>query len=499
MDERLARLRERCTEISNLNGAASVLSWDQMTYMPPGGAAARSRQLAMLQKMSHERLVDPKLGSLLKSLTPLEKILPYDSDDSALIRVTRRRYEMATKIPTDFAARMYKHQAESYEVWVRARPKNDFKMVAPYLEKTFEQMLKLSDFFPEHEHAMDPLIAFYDYGLLARKVKRVFKELRAELVPFVKEIASSEHVDDSCLAGVFPLYKQKGFGEMIAGKLGYDFQRGRLDKTPHPFTTSFSVNDVRITTRYNEKVLAESLFSTIHEAGHAMYEQGSDQKLEGLLAGGAATGVHESQSRLWENVVGRSKGFWRHFYPMLVKEFPRQFKGVGLTEYYKAINKVAPSLIRTEADEVTYNIHPMLRFDLETAIVEGKLSVRELPEVWNARYDSDLGIVPPDDKSGVLQDVHWYTGLVGYFQGYTLGTVMSLQFYNAAVRAMPSIPEEIEAGNFKPLHSWLLQNVYRHGSKYTTDELMRKCKIKDIEVGPFMTYLRKKYREIYRL
>ncbi|MFH0815462.1 MAG: carboxypeptidase M32 [Methanobacteriota archaeon] len=497
MDKGLAELKERLMEMSDLGGAASVLSWDQMTYMPPGGAAARARQMTRLQKMAFERMVDPGLGKLLKSLRLLEKKLDYESDDASLIRRTKIQYDLVTKIPTEFAEKLFKHGAESYEAWVKARPKNDFKAVAPYLEKTFDYMRQYSDFYPGYDHVMDPLVNMYDYGLKTKKVKGIFKELRSELVPLIKKIADCEQVDDSCISGKFPEGLQKTFGEAVAAKLGYDFKRGRLDKTPHPFTTSFSIGDVRITTRYNEKLLAESLFSTIHETGHALYEQGSDPKLEGLLSGGAATGIHESQSRLWENIVGRSRGFWNHFYPELRKTFPSQFKGVSLDEFYKAINKVTPSLIRTEADEVTYNIHPMIRFDLETALMEETLTVKELPGAWNGRYESDLGMTPPDYSAGVMQDVHWYHTLVGYFQGYTLGTIMSAQFYDKAVKAKPSIPKEIERGKFKTLHGWLNEGIYRHGSKFTTEELLKRNNIKAIEVEPFAKYLKKKYGEIY--
>ena len=303
MDKGMSELRARVLEIYDLSRAASVLGWDQMTYMPPGGAEARGRQGAMLGRMIHERMVDSAVGKLLDSLKPLEKRLDYDSDDASLIRFARRNYELATKVPIDFAAKLAKHSSESYEAWVKARPKNDFKAVAPYLEKTFDFMRQYSEFFPGYDHVMDPLINSYDYGLKAKKVKAVFKELRAGLVPLVKKIGDSEQVDASCMVGRFPEELQKNFGEKVVARLGYDFNRGRLDKTPHPFTTSFSIGDVRITTRYDEKVLAGSLFSTIHEAGHAMYEQGSDPTLEGSLAGGTATGIHESQSRLWENII----------------------------------------------------------------------------------------------------------------------------------------------------------------------------------------------------
>jgi carboxypeptidase Taq len=499
MDKALELLKARMAEISDLTHAASVLGWDQMTYMPPGGAEARGRQQALLGKIAHEKSVDPALGRLLDSLKPLEKKLGYDSDEASLIRVSRRGYETATKVPTEWAARYYKHQADSYEAWIKARPKNDFKSVLPYLEKTNKFAHEYADFFPGYDHPLDPLIDNFDFGLRARKVKGIFKELRSELVPLVKKISMAEQVDDSILSADFPEEAQLSFGRAVATDLGYDFQRGRLDRTPHPFTTTFSIGDVRITTRFNKRVLSEALFSTIHESGHAMYEQGSDPELEATpLAGGAGMSMHESQSRLWENVVGRSLPFWKFYYPKLVRTFPH-FKKYKLVDFYKAINKVEPSLIRTEADEVTYNLHIMVRFDIETGLLEDKVTARELPEVWNSRYESDLGVTPPNHSAGVMQDVHWYTGLVGYFECYALGNLLSSQIYGAALKKKPAIAAEIGNGKFKTLKSWLTDNVYRHGNKFTTMELLKRNGLGDMEVEPFMKYLRSKYGDIYGL
>ena len=497
MDKGLAELTARNVEIFDLQRAASLLSWDQMTYMPPGGAEARARQLAMLQRMAHERSVDPALGRLLERLRPLEKRLPHDSNDASIIRVTRRGYEIATKVPIEWATRYFKHQAESYEAWVKARPKNDFKSVLPYLEKTVQFSQEYSEFFPGYDHPLDPLINNFDFGLKAKKVKGIFKELRSELVPLVKKISKSEQVDASILVGDFPEAAQEEFGKMLAAELGYDFQRGRLDRTPHPFTTGFSLGDVRITTRYNRRALGDALFSTIHESGHAMYEQGVDPALDGTpLGGGSGMSLHESQSRLWENNVGRSLPFWRHYYPKLVKAFPR-FKKAKAEEFYRAINKVEPSLIRVEADEVTYGLHIMVRFDIEDGLINDKVRVKELPEVWNGRYESDLGILPPNDSMGVMQDVHWFTGLVGYFECYALGNLLSAQIFDAAVKKKPAIPKEIGQGKFTTLHSWLVDNIYRHGNKFTTMEILERTKLGDMKVAPFVAYLKKKYGDIY--
>ncbi|MBI4999913.1 MAG: carboxypeptidase M32 [Euryarchaeota archaeon] len=499
MDRGLQDLRARLAEITDLNHAASVLSWDQMTYMPPGGAEARARQTAMLQRLAHEKATDPALGRLLDSLRPLENKLGYDSDDASLIRVARRNYDIVTKVPIEFAARMFLLQAESYEAWARARPKNDFKGVYPYLEKVMAYSREYSEFFPGYGHVMDPLISNFDYGVKARTIRKVFRELRAELVPLVRKIRDAEQVDDSCLHGKFPTDLQAKFNRLVAERMGYDFQRGRIDETPHPFTTNFSIGDVRITTRYHEDYLGAALFSTIHETGHALYEQGPDPALEGLLGTGAGMGIHESQSRLWENQVGRSMEFWKYFYPALRKAFPEKYKGVRLPDFYRAINRVEPSLIRVAADEVTYNLHIMIRFDLECALMEGKLSVKELPEAWNDRYLSDLGVSSKTYADGVMQDVHWFSAYIGYFQSYALGNLLSAQLYDAALKAKPAIRSEIATGKFSTLLGWLRKNVHRHGLKFTTDELLERCGVGGIEVGPFMDYLRKKYKGVYGL
>jgi carboxypeptidase Taq len=308
-------------------------------------------------------------------------------------------------------------------------------------------------------------------------------------------------VDDACLHKTFPEAQQIAFGLDIVRRFGYDLERGRLDKSPHPFTTKFSIGDVRITTRVRENDLGDALFSTLHEAGHGMYEQGIRQEFEGTpLARGTSAGVHESQSRLWENLVGRSRGFWKFFYPKLQEVFIEQLGSVPLDTFYRAINKVTPSLIRTDADEVTYNLHVMIRFGLELELLDGKLAMRDLPEVWRERYNSDLGILPPDDRDGVLQDVHWYSGIIGgAFQGYTLGNILNAQFFEAALRAHLEIPSEIEQGKFDTLHSWLKENIYQHGSKFTTSELVQRVTGGPMSIGPYIRYLRSKYGELYTL
>jgi len=501
MDITLNELKTRLMEINDLNAAESVLSWDQNTYMPPGGAVARGRQLATLSRLAHEKFTHPEIGSLLRDLRDYEESQPYDSYEASLIRITRRDYERAVKMPPAFVALMTEHASTSFQVWTEARPANDFAKVRPFLEKTLELSRELSDFFPGYEHIADPLIDFADYGMKASTVKKIFNELRRELVPIVHAITSQEPADDACLHQHFPESLQWAFGMEVVRLFGYDTNRGRQDKSPHPFTTSFSVGDVRITTRIHEDNLSEALFGTMHEAGHAMYEQGIDPAFEATpLATGTSSGVHESQSRLWENLVGRSRGFWEHFYPQLKKVFPAQLGDVSLEKFYRAINKVSPSLIRVEADEVTYNLHVLLRFDLELQMLEGNVEVRDLPDAWRERFKADLGIAPPDDRNGVLQDIHWYFAQIGgMFQGYTLGNIMGAQFFEAALRAHPEIPDEISEGKFDTLHEWLRENIYRHGSVYTAEELVKRVTGNPLTIAPYIRYLHKKYGEIYEL
>ena len=501
MDKKLQDLKVRLSEINDLDMAASLLNWDQLTYMPSGGAEARGRQMATLAKISQEKFIDPAVGKLLDDLRAYEESLPYDSDDASLIRVSRIDYERATKVPTEFLGELYTHLAESYQVWSEARPANDFRKVQPYLEKTLDLSRRFAGFFPGYNHVADPLIDMSDYGMQAESVRTLFAELRERLVPIVKAITSQPAADSSFLHVHYPEAQQLKFGESVVRQLGYDFNRGRIDKTHHPFMTKFSLGDVRITTRVLEDYIGDTLFSNIHEAGHAMYEQGIDRSYEATpLGSGTSSGVHESQSRTWENIVGRSSEFWEYFYPQLLVEFPEQLKGISLDQFYRGVNKVERSLIRTDADEVTYNLHVMLRFDFELDMLDGKLSIRDLPEAWNERFEKDFGIAPPDDRNGVMQDVHWFGGFIGgAFQGYTLGNILSAQFYNTALKAHPNIPAEMKLGKFDTLHNWLTENIYKHGRKYTAPELVERATGSPLTIEPYIQYLTKKYGELYNL
>jgi carboxypeptidase Taq len=501
MEIKLQELKARLVEIDDLESAAGVLEWDQNTYMPPGGAPARGRQIAALQRLAHERSTDAALGKLLDDLRPYEESQPYDSNEASLVRIARRNYERAVKVPSTFVSQFAEHRAASFQAWTEARPADDFAKVQPYLEKTLDLSRQLADFFPGYEHIADPLIDFSDYGMRVSTIRAVFAELREQLVPIVRAVTAQPPADDACLHQNFPKAQQLAFGLSVVQHFGYDLKRGREDQAPHPFTTEFSINDVRITVRVREDDPSDALFSALHEAGHAMYEQGINPDFEGTpLANGTSSGVHESQSRLWENLVGRSHGFWQFFYPKLQEVFPAQLENVPLDEFYRAINKVERSLIRTDADEVTYNLHVLLRFDLELQMLEGQLEVQDLPQAWNERFHNDLGIVPPNNRDGVMQDIHWFGGIIGgAFQGYTLGNMMSAAFFETALQAHPEISDEIRAGEFNTLHGWLKENIYQHGCKFTASELVERITGGPLSIGPYMRYLETKYGELYKL
>jgi carboxypeptidase Taq len=497
----LAELKGRLLEIADLGAAGAMLSWDQATYMPRGGAAARGRQGATLARLAHEKFTSAELGRLLDALESRMRELPQECDDASLIRVVRRDYDKALKVPAELLARARRLGAASYDAWTRARPANDFSTMRPFLEQSLELSREYARLFSPSQHIADPLIDEADEGMTVARVRALFDELRAELVPMARAIREQPVPSDACLRAGFAEQPQIEFSLRVAQSFGYDLERGRLDKTHHPFCTRLSGGDVRITTRVREDDLSEALFSILHEAGHALYEQGVSAELDGTPLGwGASAGVHESQSRLWENIVGRSRGFWEHFYPQLCELFPAQLGRVPLDTFYRAVNKVVPSLIRTDADEVTYNLHIMLRFDLELELLEGRLQVRDLPEAWRARYQADLGVPPADDRDGCLQDVHWYAGMVGGgFQGYTIGNILAAQFFSAATAAQPEIPGELRQGQFGRLHAWLRDNVYRHGRKFRPDELVVRASGKPTTVTPYLDYLRSKYGELYRL
>ncbi|MEW6028913.1 MAG: carboxypeptidase M32 [Chloroflexota bacterium] len=498
MEEKLAQLKQIMAEVADLNNAAALLGWDQQTYMPRGGAEARGNQLATLGKIAHEMFTSDKVGKLLDEL---KDAFPADSDEAALVRVTQRDYDKRTRVPSEFVARSAQITSAANEAWVEAKTKSEFPVFQPHLEKVVDLSREYVTFFPPADHPYDILLDDYEPGMKTAEVQAIFDELRPQQVELLKVIAARPQVDDSFLHLKFKESKQLAFGEKVITKYGYDWNRGRQDKSPHPFTTSFSLNDVRITTRFQEDFLNTALFGTMHEAGHAMYEQGVNLIYERTPLGtGASLGIHESQSRMWENLVGRSLPFWEHFYPLLQKTFPAQLGNVKLDKFYKGINKVEPSLIRVEADEATYNMHIMLRLEMEIAMIDGSVEdFGELPEMWNAKMKDYLGVTPPDDAKGVLQDIHWSFGGLGYFTTYSLGNLISAQLWERINADLPDLPDQIRKGKFDALLGWLRENIHKHGRKYEPQELVRKVTGSKITPAPYLRYLREKFGKIYKL
>jgi carboxypeptidase Taq len=492
-------LKTRFATLNDLGGALSLLGWDQNTYMPPGGAAARAQQTATLSRLSHELLTERRTGELLDAAERAG--YRGDSDEGALIRVARRAYDRATKLPADFVADLARLCSEGQGVWAEARRDSDFSKYAPTLAKMIDMTRRQADFLGYDDHPYDALHDLYETGSRVATVREVFAELRDATVILLKDIRESGRaLSDAPVRGRFPAEGQERFGKEIASAFGYSFEHGRLDPTVHPFASASSKYDARITTRYDEGFLSPGLFGTMHEAGHAMYEQNVSSLYDrSPLARGTSLGVHESQSRLWENLVGRSYGFWRHYFPRAQELFPEALGKVSLDDFYAAVNRVEPSFIRVEADEITYNLHVMVRFELELAILEGRLDVGEIPEAWNSKYQDYLGVTPPDDALGCLQDVHWSMGLIGYFPTYTLGNVMSVQFFEAAKRAHPGLEDSVAQGEFGTLLGWLRDNIHRHGSKYEPRELLKRVTGSDLDAGPYIGYLNTKFRTLYGL
>ncbi len=502
MEEKLSQLKARLARAQDLERAAAVLVWDQRTYMPPAGAEARAEQLATLQQMAHEIFVADETGALLEALRPLaESELDYDSDDASLVRVAAREHQRLRRVPPELVAERARISSLAQEAWVRARADSNFALFAPHLEKVVDLNIRLAEALGYKDQLYDPLLDIFEPQMKTAQVARLFEQLKTGLAPLVHAIAAhAGRVDNTVLKREFDADKQIAFGLTILRDIGFDFGRGRQDMSAHPFTISFSPRDVRLTTRVYRDKFQTALFGSIHEAGHGMYEQGiRDELARTPLGDGASYGVHESQSRMWENVVGRSRGFWGYYFPRLQSFFPQQLDGVDVETFYRAINQVTPSCIRVEADEVTYHMHIFVRFELEQDLLEQRLAVADLPEAWNSKMKAYLGVVPPNDAQGCLQDIHWADGTFGYFPTYSLGTLLSLQYYNQAVAAHPGIPAEIAAGRFDTLRGWLVENIHVHGKKYTPAELTRRVTGEDIQAEPFVEYVKKKYGEIYGL
>jgi carboxypeptidase Taq len=496
-------LKSRLSSIHDLHMARSILGWDQHTKMPPKGGEVRAEQLGTLDRFSHELFIDDEIGRLLEDLRGYEEEAGFDSIEASLIRTTRRDYEKAKRVPAELRAEMTRAGAIALPAWIEAREKSDFSIFLPYLTRNLELTHEYIACFDGmgYESAYDVLLDDFDEGMTADVVRTVFDELKRELIPLIAQIQeNADRVDDSSLHGDFPIEKQRAIALEVLERFGFDHESWRLDPTVHPFAMSAGTSDIRLTTRYDETDLGVSLFASIHEFGHGFYEAGVDPAMERTsLSSVTSMSLHESQSRMWENLVGRGLPMWRFFYPRLQATFPEQFGDVDLDEFYGAINKVQPSFIRVEADEATYNLHIILRFELEQEMLSGDLALADLPEAWNARMTEYLGIEVPNDSLGVLQDVHWSGGAIGYFPTYALGNVVSVQLWDKIRGELPDLDSQFERGEFGELSGWLRENLHRHGRKYTSKEMLERIVGGSMDPAPYLRYLKEKLGEIYGL
>ena len=500
MEEKLTKLKSLLAEIADLGATSALLNWDQLVNMPAGAAEDRGEQIATIEQILHAKSTSNEIGSLLEDLTLAAKQMDPDSDDARLIKVAKHNYDKATKVSAEFVSEFARVSTVAQSVWEKSRAESDFSIFQPYLEQLIGLRQQYADFFKPWDHVYDPLLDDYEPGMKTADVQAIFNTLRPKQVELIKAISEKPQVEKSFLFLDYPEKTQWDFGEEVISKFGYDWNHGRQDKSVHPFTTGFGLNDVRITTRFNTKFLPTAMFGTMHECGHALYELGIAKKYNRTpLGAGASMAVHESQSRLWENLVGRSRAFWKHFYPRLQELFPSQLGNVTAEMFYKAVNAVEPSLIRVEADEATYNLHIMLRLEMEIALMEGSLKAKDAPEAWNAKFKDYLGIVPPDNAQGVLQDVHWSFGGFGYFPTYALGNLVSAQLWERMEQDIPDVEAQVEKANFAVILNWLRENVHVYGAKYEPQELVQKITGSKITPEPFMRYLDKKFKDIYSL
>ncbi|MEA2293299.1 MAG: carboxypeptidase Taq, partial [Solirubrobacteraceae bacterium] len=486
--------RAQLAELMDLHGAAALLAWDQNTYMPPGGADARADQLATLERLWHARLVDPALARLLDALEPWAAGIDPDGDDARLIRVARRDHEKAVRVPEALAVGMAREGARGYAAWIAARETGDFGRFRDPLARQVELRREYAACFPEAAHPYDVLLDDFEPGMTTAEVRPLFEALVTALKPLVADAADADDAEpmNGVFAGDFAVDAQRAALESILGELGFDRRHWRLDASPHPFAQSPGHGDIRITSRYRSDDLAFSLYSGLHEFGHGLYDANLGPELRRTpLHECASLGIHESQSRTWENLVGRSRPFCGWLLPHLQRLLPG-FDGLSADALYRGVNAVQRTLIRTEADETTYNLHVALRMDLELALLEARLEVDDLPAAWATGMRDLLGLEVPDDARGVLQDVHWAQGSFGYFPTYTLGNLMAAQLWQQVREDLPDLDERIGAGEFRPLRDWLREHVHRHGRKYTQRELLRRATRQELSVEPFLEYLRAK-------
>ncbi len=490
-------LQNHMQRIADVNYAAATLGWDQETYMPQGAAGFKANQLSTLSGISHQLFTADNTAHLLQSAKNNSQLTEREKKNIAQIEEDFNRQK---KYPTEFVENMSRAVSAAFNAWQQARKENNFKIFAPYLEKLIAIKKQECDLLGYHVHPYNALLNLHEKNATVAELDVLFADVRKELVPFVKQIQQAKQVDNKFFFQPFDRDAQWHFGIELLQQMGFDFNRGRQDISSHPFTTSFSMNDVRVTTRINENDFSEMIWSCIHEGGHALYEQGLLAEQYGMPLGEAISlGIHESQSRLWENNVGRSLPYWKHNFEVAKKYFPKQLQNFSAEDFYKGTNRVEASLIRTNADELTYHSHVMIRYEIEKQIFEDKLKVNDLPDYWNAKYKEYLGIDVPSDSQGVLQDVHWSHGSFGYFPTYSLGSFYAAQFFNQAQKEIPNLLNEIENGNTTNLLNWLREKIHQYGKFYTAQELCVKITGEKLNFTHFMNYAKNKFGTIYDL
>ncbi len=494
-------LLKRMKEIAVLGNTAGVLGWDQEVYMPAANAPYRAEQLSLLAGMLHHKFTDPAVGGLI-SQAESSKSLTSDvlSDSAVNLREWRHSYDRSTKLPQKLVEEMARVTSNAQVEWVEARKENKFSRFQPWLEKIIALVQEQAKCYGYKDHPYDALLEDYEPGLTTAQLNQLFPPLKKSLAEMVSKITSSKKQPDlSILKRSCPVPLQVAFCRQLAEAIGFDFATGRIDVSAHPFTTGLGPRDTRITTRFEETNFENAFFSTLHESGHGIYDQNlpSDGHYGTPRASAVSLGIHESQSRLWENLVGRSLAFWKHFFPELKKSFPGTFDDLSLEAFYFAINHSAPSFIRTESDEVTYNLHVALRYDIETALISGSLKAADVPKVWNEAVKQYLGVTPPNDSQGCLQDVHWSHGSFGYFPTYTLGNLYSAQFFATAEKEAGPLEGKFEKGDFKPLKKWLNEKIHAEGHRYRAGDLCKKVTGKELTSEFFLGYLNKKFGALY--
>jgi carboxypeptidase Taq len=496
----VSKLNTLIAEVVDLRHAAALIGWDERVSMPPGGVAVHGDMAATIQRIAHEKFTSAELGRALEDAAGEVASLPTESESARLVKVTARDYERAVRVPSEYVEEHAHVSSAAHQAWKDARAQSRYAVFQPHLEKVVRLGQQYAGFFQPVAHPYDALMDPYEPGMLTSEIQEIFDVLRPRQVELVRAIQGRADQEWSFAKSDYDERHMLAFSTEVISTFGFDWNRGRQDKSTHPFATPIGSDDVRITTRFDSRHPFEMLFAAMHEAGHALYEQGVGSEWNRTLAcGGASLGVHESQSRLWENVIGRSRPFWQHFFPHLQQRFPSQLSGVTLDTFHRGINRVRPSLIRVEADEVTYNLHVMVRVEIEIALLTGAISTVDAPAYWNSKMDEYLGVVPDCDATGILQDMHWSIGLFGYFATYTLGNLIALQFWEQYKEEDPQWSDRIQRGELGTLREWLRAVLHQHGRSYQPRDLVMRITGRSLSTAPYLEYLESKYGELYGL